>query len=218
MVAFIHGGSNDFGSNDETWGDNQVLRALAKQGLSVVGINYRLGPYGYFYLKETEEGQRFRGNWGLQDQTAALQWISMYGGVFGGNKDHVTLDGCSAGSFNGFTHMSNPESWPYFKAAVLTGIGVNGGSLYEGERTDFIYDQVLQAAGVSSVDELRTMTTGEISTAMTIGSQIYQGRQMEVLAANDPADGTLPERLDIDAPSNQPYSQGSSNNPSFYVF
>ena len=66
--------------------------------------------------------------------------------------------------------------------------------------------QVLQAAGVSSVDELRTMTTGQISTAMTTGSQIYQGRQMQVLAANDPADGTLPERLDIDAPSNQPFS------------
>ena len=130
MVAYIHGGSLNFGNN------NKNFDSLVEQGVVVVSINYRLGPYGFLHLKSTEEGAMFRGNWALQDQHAGLMWISMFGGVFGGNKNIVTLDGCSAGSASGWHHMTQPMSWPYFNRMMSNGIGISAGRLYEGVITD----------------------------------------------------------------------------------
>ena len=78
IVAYIHGGSFNFGNNDKP-----NLKPLATNGLMSFHINYRLGPYGFLYLDELEPGQQYKGNWGLQDQLAALKWINMFGGVFG---------------------------------------------------------------------------------------------------------------------------------------
>merc|ERR1711935_219295 len=132
MVAYIHGGAFNFGDN----GADQT--SLASQGLAVVSINYRLGPYGFLYLDQLEEGQKNKGNWGLQDQLAGLKWISMYGGVFGGDAEQVTIDGCSAGSQSGWHHLTSPDSWDYFNRAVTTGIGLPAGIYYEGTKTDTI--------------------------------------------------------------------------------
>ena len=73
-------------------------------------------------------------------------------------------------------------------------------------KTDFLYDQAMSAAGVSSLDELRTLSTGQISQAMSTASLALQGARIQELALNDPGDGTLPERLDLDAPPDQPYA------------
>ena len=83
MVVHIHGGSFGGGANDAD------MSSLVSQGLVVVNIAYRLGPYGFLCTPATEAGQSHRCNWGLQDQLAGLKWMSMYGGVFGGDKDQV---------------------------------------------------------------------------------------------------------------------------------
>jgi juvenile-hormone esterase len=50
------------------------------------------------------------GNYGLKDQTAALQWIQNNIEHFGGNKNKVTLFGQSAGGASVHFHMFNPLS------------------------------------------------------------------------------------------------------------
>ena len=167
MVAFIHGGAFNFGSN------NASLRGLAKQGLVTVNIGYRLGPYGFMYLEEAEEGETYKGNWGLQDQLAGLKWISMYGGVFGGDKEQVTLDGCSAGSQAGWHHLTSEDSWPYFSRAVTNGVGLPAGIYYEasGKPTQ-ITNYVLNHAGVSSIDELRQLSTGQLQKSLANANQV----------------------------------------------
>ena len=62
VVAFIHGGAFGFGSNR----DDMV--SLASQGMVGISINYRLGPYGFLYLENKEEGEKYKGNWGLQER------------------------------------------------------------------------------------------------------------------------------------------------------
>ena len=42
------------------------------QDLVVVSVNYRLGPWGFFYLNEKESDQEYKGNWGLLDQQAGI--------------------------------------------------------------------------------------------------------------------------------------------------
>ena len=158
MVAFIHGGAFNFGNNAED------QSSLAKQDMAVVSINYRLGPYGFLYLDQLETGQISKGNFGLQDQLAALKWISMYGGVFGGDKNKVTLDGCSAGSQSAWYHLTSPNSWPYYHSVVSTGIGLPP-SKWEGAATDLIRNTVFQKAKVSSIDELRQKSTAQLKDA-----------------------------------------------------
>lgn len=63
---------------------------LATQGdLVVVTINYRLGILGYFGYP----GLAGSGNFGLQDQRAAMEWVQLNIAAFGGDPDNVTLAG-----------------------------------------------------------------------------------------------------------------------------
>ena len=157
IVAYIHGGSFNFGNND-----SPNLKPLATNGLMSFHINYRLGPYGFLYLDELEPGQQYKGNWGLQDQLAALKWINMFGGVFGGDVNQVTLDGCSAGSQSVWHLLTWPESWPYYHRVVSEGIGLAAGVYYEGERPDTIRNFIFDDAGVNNIDELRRLSTGTL--------------------------------------------------------
>ena len=75
VMLFIHGGSFIRGSGGVPLYDGA---ALARRGVVVVNINYRLGRFGYFahpaLTAENADGGRL-GNYGLMDQIAALQWV-----------------------------------------------------------------------------------------------------------------------------------------------
>ena len=106
-------------------------------------LSYRLGPWGYLHLESTESDQSYRGNWGLLDQLTALKWISAYAGVFGGDKNQVTLDGCSSGTQSNWHHLTSPAAWPYFHRFASTGLGLPAGVYYEGQKTDVSFISVM---------------------------------------------------------------------------
>ncbi len=98
VMVFIHGGSFIRGSGGVPLYDGT---ALAKRGVIVVTINYRLGRFGYFahpaLTAENADGGRL-GNYGLMDQIAALQWVQKNIAAFGGDPKNVTVFGESAGA------------------------------------------------------------------------------------------------------------------------
>ena len=69
--------------------------AVQNQGVMTVGVNYRLGPMGFTYLNQREDDQEWQGNWGLLDQQMGLKWIHSFAGLFGGDRDQVTITGAS---------------------------------------------------------------------------------------------------------------------------
>ena len=140
-----------------------------------------------------------RGNWGVQDQLAGLKWISMYGGAFGGDHNSVCIDGCSAGSVNGWFHLTNPASWPYFHRIVLTGIGAGGIAEYEGPATDNMYDMVLAEAGKSDLAGLRSLTVSKLKNKMVAAQDKWLQQNLVANQAGKPTN-SMPENLQFYAP------------------
>ncbi|XP_067679636.1 neuroligin-4, Y-linked-like [Haliotis asinina] len=111
VLVHIHGGSNHAGM-----GAMLDVDILAAEGeIIVVNFNYRLGAFGFLSGGKPE----FPGNYGLLDQTAALQWVSQNIHFFGGDPNKVTVEGHSAGAADVGYHIVSPLSKGLFRFAII---------------------------------------------------------------------------------------------------
>lgn len=96
VLVWIHGGSNRAGSAGDI-----ASASLARQGIVVVAVQYRLGVLGFLSLPalSAEQGGS-SGNYGLMDQLAALAWVQREIARFGGDPRRVTIAGQSAGAMD----------------------------------------------------------------------------------------------------------------------
>jgi para-nitrobenzyl esterase len=129
VMVWIHGGAFNFGSAAQPEYNG---RNLAKKGVVVVTINYRLGPLGFLVhpLLSKESAHGISGNYGLLDQIAALKWVQKNIAAFGGNPDQVTIFGQSAGSRSVSLLMISPLSSGLFHRAIAQSGGPIIGSEY----------------------------------------------------------------------------------------
>ena len=72
---------------------------LAKKGVVLVSIAYRVGALGFLAQPElsAESPHHVSGNYGLLDMIAGWQWIQKNIAAFGGDPNKVTIFGESAG-------------------------------------------------------------------------------------------------------------------------
>ncbi|MEU2658679.1 carboxylesterase family protein [Streptomyces sp. NPDC007325] len=89
VLVWLHGGAYTFGSSAQPDFDGT---ALARAGLVVVTLNYRLGFEGFGYVPGAPD------NRGLLDQVAALRWTRENIAAFGGDPGNVTIAGQSSGA------------------------------------------------------------------------------------------------------------------------
>lgn len=94
VLVWIHGGAYTFGSSAQPDFDGA---ALARAGLVVVTLNYRIGFEGFGHIPPTP-GTAYPDNRGLLDQIAALRWVRENIGAFGGDPGNVTVAGQSSGA------------------------------------------------------------------------------------------------------------------------
>jgi para-nitrobenzyl esterase len=118
VMVWIHGGSLTGGASSEMMYDGT---ALAKRGIVLVSINYRLGALGYLALPElsAESPDRISGNYGLLDQIEALRWVKRNIAAFGGDPNHVTIAGESAGGLSILYLLASPLARGLFDKAIL---------------------------------------------------------------------------------------------------
>ncbi|MEU2246727.1 carboxylesterase family protein [Streptomyces sp. NPDC019224] len=95
VLVWIHGGAYTFGSSAQPDFDGTVL---ARTGLVVVTLNYRLGFEGFGHVPADGPDDTCPPNRGLLDQIAALEWVRDNIAAFGGAPDDVTVAGQSAGA------------------------------------------------------------------------------------------------------------------------
>ncbi|UYV78359.1 BCHE [Cordylochernes scorpioides] len=113
VLIIIYGGAFKYGSTDDY--DENPQYIVARTGMVVVTVNYRVGSLGFLDLNM--EGAY--GNLGLKDQILAFKWVNKNIRAFGGDPDSVTLYGFSAGSVSIAFHLSIPENKGLFKRAIL---------------------------------------------------------------------------------------------------
>ena len=93
-MVWIHGDGFEFGSSADPSTDGT---RLAAKGVVIVGFNYRVGVFGFLAHPDLDrEGPS--GDYGLQDQLAALRWVQDNIESFGGDPGKVTIFGESAGA------------------------------------------------------------------------------------------------------------------------
>jgi para-nitrobenzyl esterase len=165
VLVWIHGGGfrNGSAAMPLYWGDR-----LARKGLVVVTIAYRLGPLGFLALPELtrESEQRSSGNYGLLDQLAALGWIQRNISAFGGDPRRVTIAGQSSGAISVSILMASPRARGLFQRAI----GESGG-LFEPLQLGPNYllvnaerdgERYVASLGVTSLPELRLLPAARL--------------------------------------------------------
>lgn len=110
VMVWIHGGAFILGSSDEY--DGKIIAGYGN--VIIVTINYRLGPLGFLSTMDSN----CPGNFGLWDQTLALNWIRDNIDSFGGDTDRVTVFGESAGAVSGIMQGMLPENNGLFKRII----------------------------------------------------------------------------------------------------
>jgi para-nitrobenzyl esterase len=120
VVVWIHGGSYVGGSWAEPVYEG---KALAAQGVVLVGINYRLGSLGWLAAPASQGEVGSTGNFGLLDMLEALRWVQRNIQAFGGDPTNVTVMGQSAGGMATCSLLASPASRGLIHKAIIMSAG-----------------------------------------------------------------------------------------------
>ena len=123
VMVYIHGGNMQYGSGSMALYEGHHL---ARQGVVLVTINYRLGYLGRFAHPAMTRAQPYEplANYGVFDQVAALEWVQRNIAAFGGDPNRVTIAGHSAGGVSVNVLMTTPQSEGLFHGAIAMGSGI----------------------------------------------------------------------------------------------
>jgi len=126
VLVFFHGGAFLGGSGYQMFGCPlyNAQQLAADIGAIVITVNYRLGALGFTAHAEMMAESGTTGNYGLQDQRAALRWIRSNIVGFGGDPGRVTIMGESAGAVSVLHHMVLPKSDLFSRAISMSGYEV----------------------------------------------------------------------------------------------
>jgi len=162
VFVYLHGGGVDSQSGDLIDG-----AALTRGGDAVVvGVNHRLGGFGYLYLGEIG-GAEFAdsGNAGMLDLVLALQWVRANIAEFGGDPECVTIFGESGGALKCATLMTMPAARGLFQRVwSMSGAGIAAGNR---QQATTVARSVLAALNLTPerVAEIKTMPMEKLVAA-----------------------------------------------------
>src|SRR5262245_10761453 len=161
VMVWIHGGAYTSGAGAIYQGED-----LARKGVVVVTVNYRLGVFGFLAHPELtkESSNHSSGDYAFLDQIAALKWVQKNIAAFGGDPSRVTIFGESAGSWS----VNNLVATPLAKGLFQRAIGESGGqftitrTLAESEQAGAKF---AEGAGATSLSALRAMPAAAVNGA-----------------------------------------------------
>jgi para-nitrobenzyl esterase len=162
VLFWIYGGGGVEGSAEVPVYDGTEV---AKTGIVVVTINYRLGIFATMTYPEltAESAHHSSGNYGTLDQIAALQWVQKNIAAFGGDPAKVTIDGQSAGAGAVHSLVTSPLAKGLFRGAIAE----SGSTLTLAPRASLAAAEkagkdFAEANGAHSLKELRAIPADKL--------------------------------------------------------
>ncbi|MGH2270830.1 carboxylesterase/lipase family protein [Anaerohalosphaeraceae bacterium U12dextr] len=165
VMVWIYGGAFSLGSTATPMYDGA---RLAKKGVVVVSVAYRVGPFGFLAHPElTSEGGT--GNFGLLDQIAGLEWVRDNIAAFGGDPECVTIFGESAGGVSVSMLAISPKAKGLFHRAISQ----SGGSFTPPKRANEGAQLIptLEVAEKEGVDFLARIKAKNITAARALSAK-----------------------------------------------
>ncbi len=163
VMVWLHGGGFVFGSGGDKFYAGRFLAET--YGVVIVTVNYRLGVLGFLAhpaLAVEDPAYPSSGNYGLDDQLAALGWVQRNIARFGGDPGNVLLFGESAGGYSTCAHYVSPRSEGLFARAIAQS-GLCTSSVLEATRAE------AEATGVELAQDLGCPPTGPEAVACLRG-------------------------------------------------
>jgi len=199
VLFFIHGGGFIQGSGSSpTYNGTQLA---ASQNVTVVTINYRLGPLGFFANKEllSETGTSGGMN-GIYDQIEALRWVQNNIYSLGGNPNAVTIFGESAGAESVAILAASPLAKGLFHRAIVDSGVVYGpwgfATLAQGTA---VGEKWMKAVNASSIADLRKLNSSEVLRSYNAVQLRCQPSIDNKVMPNNPKDNWMNGTLNVDA-------------------
>lgn len=159
VMVWIYGGGFVSGGTNVPIYDGE---ALAKKGIILVSITYRVGILGFLAHPELtkESPNHTSGNYGLMDMLAALKWVKKNIAAFGGDPGNVTIAGQSAGSMAVNSLVASPLGKGLFQKAIAESgasfiAGPFGGTTLK--RAEMAGVKTAEGLGATSLADLRKL-------------------------------------------------------------
>ena len=200
VMVWMYGGGFNEGASSIAVYDGA---ALAKKGVVLVSMNYRVGALGFLVYPElTKESEHHSsGNYGLLDQIAALEWVHKNIAAFGGDPNKVTIFGQSAGALSvNLLMQSSLAKGLFVRAIAESGPGLIARTALGGGATFADREQAgvkyAESRGAHSLAELRAIPAANFFAAPAGGGRGAPGPGGTVV------DGWVvsPNAPDVEAP------------------
>ncbi len=140
VYVWYFGGGLQVGNTAEMEFDGE---RIARRGIVVVTVNYRLNVFGFLCHPEiTAEAPEAPGNFGHLDQQAGTEWVKRNIASFGGDPGNITIGGQSAGGASVMSQLTSPQNEGLFQKAIVESGMITG--LYP---DDFIFGERKELSG-----------------------------------------------------------------------
>jgi para-nitrobenzyl esterase len=171
VMIWITGGGFALGSTNLPLYDG---KNLAKRGVVLVSIAYRVGPLGFMaHPALTREGGGSSGNYGLADQIAGLNWVRANVSRFGGDPANVTIFGESAGGISVSMLAASPAAKGLFHK-VISESGGNFGPVHMNETDGGLNMRSLSSTESQGSALLQELGAAEIKAARALPAAAIQ--------------------------------------------
>ncbi len=174
VYVWYFGGGLQVGHTAEMEFDGE---RIARRGIVVVTVNYRLNVFGFLCHPEiTAESPDAPANFGHLDQKSGTEWVKRNIAAFGGDPDNITIGGQSAGGGSVLAQLTSPQNEGLFQKAIIeSGIITR---LYPGSRMPGSW-LTLKQAEQEGIKFLEFMGVSTLAEARKLGAEYVRDKSLE---------------------------------------
>jgi para-nitrobenzyl esterase len=169
VMVWFYGGAYNEGGGSMPFADGAKL---AKKGVIVISLNYRVGPLGFLSFPELTAASPHKasGNQALSDSIQALKWVQQNIAAFGGDPKNVTIFGQSAGACITAALTGSPVAKGLFARSISESgawAGLTATKMTPRDQAEQRTVAALDKLGVHTLAELQALPVDKLTTGAT---------------------------------------------------